>query len=277
MATLQLYSIFFKNCNFPPLPSDFIHPIQAGASLSDPIASCIQDNTGDHISSKNALYGELTAHYWVWKNAPKTDYVGFCHYRRFFDLHPQFKHPKLLGEYVKTRFKDVSKVWDTRFSNKDVFLSLLHTYDVMLPIEMRFNKSIKLQYHECHGDSLWFVSLFNKKFPHLQHAFNRYFEFKTTMHPTLMFVTSYEIFNRFMTWLFDFLFFLEEECEKQNRPWKPRDLAFIAERLMGFYFHDVEKGITIYNAESVITTQQSRLSIYLEKRKMLSQPYYFSG
>jgi len=44
------------------------------------------DNTGDNISYLNRYLNELTGHYWVWKNfdLASVEFVGFCHYRRYF-------------------------------------------------------------------------------------------------------------------------------------------------------------------------------------------------
>ena len=47
----------------------------------------VKDNTGNNISKKNKNYGEYTFHYWIWKNyldKIKTEWVGFCQYRKFF-------------------------------------------------------------------------------------------------------------------------------------------------------------------------------------------------
>ncbi len=60
----------------------FFKPIQAGAALTD-IEKCeIRDNIGDNISARNKTMAEMTAIYWIWKNAPKSKYKGICHYRR---------------------------------------------------------------------------------------------------------------------------------------------------------------------------------------------------
>lgn len=64
----------------------WIIPIQVGAALTEQKICDIRDNTGENISEKNTIYSECTALYWMWKNAPKTDYIGLCHYRRHFDM-----------------------------------------------------------------------------------------------------------------------------------------------------------------------------------------------
>ncbi len=61
-------------------------PIQVGASFTEQKISQICDNQGDNISERNGIYSECTALYWMWKHAPRTDYIGLCHYRRHFDM-----------------------------------------------------------------------------------------------------------------------------------------------------------------------------------------------
>lgn len=65
---------------------DWIVPVQAGAVLTDREICGIKDNMGENISEKNSNYSEGTVIYWMWKNAPKTDYIGLCHYRRRLDM-----------------------------------------------------------------------------------------------------------------------------------------------------------------------------------------------
>lgn len=66
---------------------DVYMPIQVGKALHPELDLGFQsDNTGDNISEKNGSYCELTALYWAWKNLKDVDYIGLCHYRRYFDL-----------------------------------------------------------------------------------------------------------------------------------------------------------------------------------------------
>ena len=48
----------------------------------------LRDNNGINISKKNKNFGTLTSHYWFWQNRLKyhntKDWIGICHYRRFF-------------------------------------------------------------------------------------------------------------------------------------------------------------------------------------------------
>lgn len=65
--------------------SDLYLPVQLGAVSAEPIFGMQPDNEGDNISDRNFSFCELSAQYWGWKNlGPEVDYVGLCHYRRYF-------------------------------------------------------------------------------------------------------------------------------------------------------------------------------------------------
>lgn len=67
-----------------PTPADGVYvPLHVGRARSADLGY-IGDDTGVSISDKNCYYGELTGVYWVWQNIRTSDYVGVCHYRRYF-------------------------------------------------------------------------------------------------------------------------------------------------------------------------------------------------
>lgn len=67
---------------------DIYMPIQVGKALHPELDLGFQcDNTGDNISEKNGSYCELTALYWAWKNLKDIDYIGLCHYHRYFSIY----------------------------------------------------------------------------------------------------------------------------------------------------------------------------------------------
>lgn len=85
-------------------PDDPIYiPLQVGRALHDDYGYT-GDDTGDNISAKNANYSELTGLYWIWKNYSGADYLGLCHYRRYFLNHngtlmTESDYMNILSEY----------------------------------------------------------------------------------------------------------------------------------------------------------------------------------
>ena len=63
-----------------------IHVGRAVSPFAEEMGGYIGDDTGENISGKNPQYCEMTAHYWIWKNICDTEYVGVCHYRRYFGV-----------------------------------------------------------------------------------------------------------------------------------------------------------------------------------------------
>lgn len=63
--------------------SDLYLPVHVGSLGKETIPGCQRDDCGDNISERNFTFCEMSGQYWAWKNL-EADYVGQCHYRRFF-------------------------------------------------------------------------------------------------------------------------------------------------------------------------------------------------
>jgi hypothetical protein len=85
MSKISIYIAYHKESHL--VETDVYTPIHVGRALSDKILpGMIGDDTGNNISHLNPIYCELTAAYWAWKNDIDSDFIGLCHYRRFFSF-----------------------------------------------------------------------------------------------------------------------------------------------------------------------------------------------
>ena len=81
---MKVYSITHK----PIKNLERLGLISVGVGLNQFPKNYIIDNTENNIAYKNKNYGEITFHYWFWKNLIdqnlNNEWFGICHYRRFF-------------------------------------------------------------------------------------------------------------------------------------------------------------------------------------------------
>ena len=86
--------------DFKPEVSNPVYKVMTlgGKHNIDTKLDVYNDNTLDNISDMNFTYNEYTGIYWLWKNYNVKDYIGFNHYRRFYqfmddvpDLNQYFK------------------------------------------------------------------------------------------------------------------------------------------------------------------------------------------
>lgn len=89
--------------------SKVLQPVQVGCSMRDMRYDwALHDDEGENISTLNSMYCELTTQYWAWKNID-APYIGFCHYRRYFDFSPELHEQNSYGEIMDGRIDQVSQ------------------------------------------------------------------------------------------------------------------------------------------------------------------------
>lgn len=184
---------------------DVYTPIHVGRAISkykDEMADMIGDDTGDNISEKNPMYCELTAQYWAWKNLKDVEYVGFCHYRRFFDI----------------RTEDIEEM----LKGKEAII-----------IELLFGHPVwrEIVHFVTVEDMTIMLMVLKKKYPDYEDTLLKYLN-GHTLYAKNMFICKKELFDQYAKWLFDVLF----ECEKHIKP-SPytrgrRALAYMGEFLL---------------------------------------------
>lgn len=203
----------------------------------------IHDNTGDNIAERNMHYGELSGHYWVWKNfLPKTDvdYVGFCHYRRFLDFNitPSSKVP-FKPVYIE-EFRRIFK----RYTEKTI-LKYIHGYDIILPYKFYFPDELYGQYIKYHPqkDLDLAMEAIKKIYPEYYDIAQEFIK-GTEQYICLNFIMKRELLNEYFEWIFNILFYVENKSDwsKYTEYLDIRVPAYIAERLFNVWLiYNVKK------------------------------------
>ena len=205
-------------------------PIHVGRVLSkykEEMAGMIGDDTGDNISNKNPQYCELTAQYWAWKNLHDVDFIGFCHYRRFFNVEISADH--------------VAK--------------LLNRHDVIaLKIIYPFSMAWEIQRYISMEHFVMMQMVIKKKYPEYEQTLLDYLR-GNILYAKNMFICRKELFDQYAAWLFDILF----ECEKYMKPMPyarlERSLAYMGEYLMPVYMMHHHKRMVFadcYESPSIV-------------------------
>lgn len=82
--------------------TECIRLVEAGASLAKHNGAFdYQDNNGKHISKLNPFLCEITTQYWACNNS-KASYIGFMHYRRYFNFSSYKYEENEYGEIIDT-------------------------------------------------------------------------------------------------------------------------------------------------------------------------------
>ena len=241
---------------------DIYMPIQCGKALSDFDLGIHGDDEGDNISYKNKTYCELTAIYWAWKNlkCPNVDYVGLCHYRRFFDFSfvPYFNK-----ESENITLEDLQSE-ASRLSPLDC----LKQNNIVLPSSLSFQRSI----FEVHAFNLNYmdVCVLEKVildlYPEYRTSVEYVFYHNRNVPQRNMFVMRKDIFDRYCEFLFSVLFEVEKYVRLSPYSYYQRVFGFMGEMLLPlFIYHNrysfVQKRILFIDKSSNNSNILSDLAI----------------
>lgn len=173
------------------------------------------DDTGDHISAKNANYCELTGLYWAWKNL-KAEYLGLVHYRRHFSISSK-------GDRKQ------------RVLTKKQAETLLKRSDIILPKPRNyFIETNYSQYAHAHHaiDLDTARKILSEKYPAYLNEFDASMK-RTIGHRFNMFIMKRNLFDAYCAWLFDILFELERRLDISTYSVNDsRVFGFVSERLL---------------------------------------------
>lgn len=214
----------FVACHKPfvmPVQDEYFQPIHVGAETSSiKIEGSIGDNIGDNISTKNSVYCELTGLYWIWKNYDNAEYLGLCHYRRFFS---------------KNAF---STKKDYSILKSEQLLDEISGYDIVLPTPTR--KGAGNHYYnndsDYENDKVYIevISIINNLCPDYLPSAIEVLKSKEMSFGNIM-LANKNVFNQYCEWLFNIEFHLEKFIVERYGALEPREMGFISEWLLNIW------------------------------------------
>jgi len=257
MMKINMFVVTHKEFNV--VLDDIYTPLYVGADVTNKKLNYMKDNVGENISYKNKNYCELTGLYWIWKNI-KCDYVGICHYRRYFFSNNYSKNPK-------------------KILNEGKIKKMLENYDIILPRKLYLLKyTIERQYSLLHNknDMDKVEAIINKLFPEYISSFREVMRRKY-LYPYNMMIISKEQYDEYCKWLFTILFELEKEMDlSQYDEYNQRVFGFLSERLLNvwvLYNNYRIKEVPVNNIES----NSFKDCLLNNLRKVLSKKYMKHG
>lgn len=191
------------------------------------------DHTGENISRKNCYYSELTGLFWMAHNAPPADYLGLCHYRRYF-------------------LKEDGRLIDEPFCEE-----IFKDHDVILAKAVYHPKSYYEVYEEAHNirDLQVTGEVLRELYPDMYSVFEEIIAGKK-VYSGNMFVTSRQHFAEYSDWLFSIFDVVEQRIDPDAYDaYHRRVYGFLSEQLL--YVWVKSRGLKIYETPVGLTQEKA--------------------
>lgn len=211
----MIYIVTHKPAALPELEG--YQPIQVGGA-AEAFPGCIRDDTGDNIADRNPSFCELTALYWIWKNA-SDPYKGLVHYRRYFGR-----------RRFSSRAGDICRY--------DELVDMLERCDILAAIPARYHVNARDQLlMECCTRQTFdaLEDVVGATDPDCLRDFRDFFSGNRAAQYNMMFCRG-GLFDEYCAWLFPILFGLEAVVDLSAADdYRRRLFGFLSERLLNVW------------------------------------------
>ena len=202
--------------------SPYIKTIQVGAALTSERISAITDDTGDNISVRNRHFSEMTAFYWLWKNAAD-DFIGICHYRR---------------------------IW----KNLDLIVQKLqrNDIDVILPVPTLSLPTVRENYFPRFIPQVGevFLNVLTEMTPQYAEVAKEFFA-DNVYYACNMCILRRAVIDDLCSWMFPIVFEIENRVGDLSDPYYNRYCGFCTELLITLYFRANRQNWRIVHADKI--------------------------
>ena len=275
---VEVYSSFYKKYHI--YSDNVIKPFFVGAKERQNDLGIPGDDTGDNISDKNGTFNELTLIYWVWKNTQGQDYVGFCHYRRYFTYSKNSNLSKVMNLIFSRAINKEKKVDNILKDFSDTVVKDISGFDVILPRPIIMERTLREQYGDYHDVAHYDAmgEMIKKIHPEVYDSFLDASK-RNSFFIANMFIFSRDIFEKFCEFAFPVLFALEKDFVIPDDPYQKRIFGYLGERLVTIFMNHLSrqqelkiKYLNLLNTDIIFGNVKS----YLSERKSLAAKNYIT-
>lgn len=227
----------------PPKSSIYV-PLHVGR-YGKPDLGYLGDDTGENISDMNFLYGELTGLFWIWQNIHDIDYVGLCHYRRYF-INSQ-----------------------KQAMEKREYLGLLEQYDAIVPRHAECEESYYRHFGMSHNskDLDAVERALKRLYPSYAAAYDRAMN-GTVYYWGNLVVTHLSILKAYAEWLFQIFVEASDEIDVSGYDdYHKRVYGFLSEQM--FYVFALANDLNCCEAAVGVSEEKAETKELKEKLKQL--------
>lgn len=243
-----------------PRDTSIYLPIQVGYDEVSEHFGFQGDNTGENISYKHRYYSDLSAVYWGWKNL-EVDYMGSCHYRRYFvSKKPKYNEDKFF-RYILSR-----QELEELLKECSVIVAKKRNYYI---------ESIESHFKHTHESSDFDLlrEVIAEFSPEYSNAFEKVAK-STSAHIFNTFIMQKSYVNSFCSFIFPILFEVEKRVDFSNRSeFESRTCGYLAEFLLDTWI--IKNNIRYQEVELRVLDGENKFkkAVVMIRSKVLGEKY----